>query len=109
MSELSKLIEEAHEDLKAYFRGDKSRVTEHVVIVPDEVDVKAIRAKLGLSQSAFARRFGFTLSAVQGWERKKGRRRPDTTARILLRLIDREPRLVDSILDEDRVEVKAVS
>lgn len=108
MSELSDSIKRSHEDLKAYFRGDKSRVTEYVVIVPDDVDVKAIRAKLGLSQSAFARRFGFTLSAVQGWERKRGRRHPDTTARILLRLIDREPALVDRILDEDRIREKAV-
>ena len=38
------------------------------VRVPDEVDVKAIRRKLGMSQRQFAASFGFGLDAVQNWE-----------------------------------------
>ena len=59
------------------------------VHVPAEVDVKAIRQKLGMSQAAFAASFGFALDAVQNWE--QGRRRPEGAARAFLKVIDREP------------------
>lgn len=62
------------------------------VFVPMEVDVKAIRGTLGLSQSAFAMMFGFSLGAVQDWEQR--RRKPDPAARMLLRVIEREPAAV---------------
>jgi putative transcriptional regulator len=65
---------------------------------PAAVDVRAIRTRLGLSQAAFARRYGFNQRAVQDWE--QGRRRPEGSARLLLTLIDREPKLVDRILAE---------
>ena len=42
--------------------------------VPAEVDVRAIREKLRLSQPEFAARFGFTAASVRQWE--QGRRRP---------------------------------
>jgi putative transcriptional regulator len=66
------------------------------VFVPTDVDVKAIRAKLGLSQGAFAARFGFSRSSVQDWEQK--RRRPEASARVLLRVIEREPQAVERAL-----------
>ena len=59
------------------------------VHVPAEVDVKAIRRKLGMSQTQFARSFGFALDAVQNWE--QGRRRPEGAARAFLKVIEREP------------------
>lgn len=57
----------------AYLDGaaDKKAYRVHV---PDAVDVKAIRTRLGLSQEAFARTYGFALSAVRDWE--QGRRQP---------------------------------
>jgi putative transcriptional regulator len=60
--------------------------------VPEAVDVAALRHALGLSQAAFARRFGLDVTAVQAWE--QGRRRPDRTARVLLAVIAREPEAV---------------
>jgi len=66
------------------------------VYVPEEVDVKAIRARLGLSQSAFAARFGFTSSAVKEWEQR--RRKPEAAARVLLLVIAREPEAVERAL-----------
>jgi putative transcriptional regulator len=62
------------------------------VHVPDRVDVKAIRRKLGMSQAAFAASFGFALDAVQNWE--QGRRRPEGAARAFLKVIEREPEAV---------------
>ena len=59
------------------------------VFVPAEVDVKAIRTRLGLTQPAFAAKFGFTVAAVRDWEQR--RRTPEASARVLLTVIDKEP------------------
>jgi putative transcriptional regulator len=61
------------------------------------VDVRAVREKLHLSQSAFAARFGFTAAAVRQWE--QGRRQPHGPARVLLTIIDREPNAVRRALE----------
>lgn len=70
-----------------------ARVHEVRVEAPD---VAAIRAKTGLSQSAFAKSIGVALGTLQGWE--QGRRRPDGPARVLLALIDKKPRIVQDEL-----------
>jgi putative transcriptional regulator len=62
------------------------------VHVPARLDVRAIRAKMGLSQQAFADRFGFPVATLRDWE--QGRRGPETSARVLLTVIDREPEAV---------------
>jgi len=62
------------------------------VHVPQEVDVKAIRTRMNMTQTAFASRFGFSPSAVKDWEQK--RRRPEAAARVLLTVIDKEPQAV---------------
>ena len=55
-------------------------------------DVKAIRAKLGKSQSEFALMIGVSVSTLQNWE--QGRRRPEGPAQALLQVAAREPELV---------------
>ena len=67
------------------------------VYAPAEIDVKAIRANTGLSQAAFAARYGFTLGAVRDWEQK--RRRPEASARILLKVIEMRPEVVEAALE----------
>jgi putative transcriptional regulator len=47
--------------------------------VPERINVKEIRRKLGRSQSQFAASFGFRLDAVQN--REQGLRRPEGAAR----------------------------
>jgi putative transcriptional regulator len=79
----------------AYAKGARDGFVAHV---PKEVDVAAIRTRLGLSQGEFAQRFGFKLDALQHWE--QGRRRPDGAARALLRVIEREPEAVLRALAE---------
>jgi len=59
-------------------------------------DVRALRRKLGLSQSQFAARFGFALASVRNWE--QGRSQPGGASRILLAVIDRHPKAVDDAL-----------
>ncbi len=63
---------------------------------PPLPDVRAIRARLGLSQAEFARRFGFSVRTVQQWE--QGRAVPDRPARILLRVIERAPETVAEVV-----------
>ena len=83
-------------EAKAYLGG----VGDHAgyrVHVPTEVDVKAIRSRLGLSQTAFAARFGFSPGAVRDWE--QGRKRPEASARMFLTVIDRQPEAVMKALE----------
>lgn len=63
---------------------------------PGGVNVRGIRAKLGLSQGAFARRFGFSPAAVRDWE--QGRKTPEAAARTLLLVIEQDPEQVASIV-----------
>lgn len=66
------------------------------LFAPAEVDVRAIRRVFGLSQDAFAMRFGLSAGSVRDWE--QGRRRPDPAARTLLRIIQLEPAAVERAL-----------
>jgi putative transcriptional regulator len=52
-------------------------------------DIRQLRRRLGLSQSAFALKFGVNLRTLQEWE--QGRRAPDQIARSYLRVISLDP------------------
>lgn len=58
----------------------------------DRIDVRLIRANLGMSQEEFARRFRLSVGAIREWE--QGRRRPDLAACTLLRVIAHNPQAV---------------
>ena len=49
-----------------------------------------------MSQREFSVRFGFNLDALQNWE--QGRRFPEGSARVLLKVIERNPDAVDEAL-----------
>ena len=59
-------------------------------------DVKAIRGRLGLTQRQFASAFRLAIGTVRDWE--QGRTVPEGPARILLAVIDREPKMVMAAL-----------
>jgi putative transcriptional regulator len=75
--------------------GDDVPVRVTVVRVPTS-DVRAIRRKLGLSQSEFAARFGFQPATLKNWE--QGRTRPDGPVRVLLAVIASHPEAVEDAL-----------
>jgi putative transcriptional regulator len=56
------------------------------------VDVRALRRRLGMSQERFASSFHLSVGTVRDWE--QGRSLPDRPARVLLKLIERNPRIV---------------
>jgi putative transcriptional regulator len=62
------------------------------VHVPAKVDVRLIRERMGLSQSAFANRFGLSVFALRNWE--QGKRQPDPAARAYLKVIEKAPQAV---------------
>lgn len=79
----------------AFAEGHEIAAKVHEVAVP-EVDVAAIRASTGLSQSAFARSIGVAKGTLLNWE--QGRRRPTGPAQVLLAMIARKPSLVSELL-----------
>jgi putative transcriptional regulator len=88
-------IMEGVEQARAYLdgTGDKRQYRVHV---PEIVDVKKIRTRLGLSQESFAATYGFAVSAVRDWE--QGRRQPERSARILLKVVEKEPEAITRAL-----------
>jgi len=60
------------------------------------LDIKAIRERLGLSQTEFASYFGISLRTLQQWE--QGRQKPNPTALNFLKVVEREPLAVQRAL-----------
>jgi putative transcriptional regulator len=81
-------------DVEAFLAGEQEGFKAHV---PQEVDVKAIRNRLGMTQARFSDTFGFSLDAIKHWE--GGRRTPEAPARALLTVIARNPAAVLNALD----------
>lgn len=79
----------------AHARGEVSLPVRYYDI-PGPVDVKAIRAKSGLSQSEFARRYGFSVRTLQDWE--LGRTQPPSAVRAYLTVIHLFPETVEKAL-----------
>jgi len=79
-------ILEGIRDVKAYKAGAKDL---RVRTLKEPAPPQVIRAKLKLSQSAFAGLMGVSLRTVQDWE--QGRRKPSGPAAALLRIAEQKP------------------
>jgi len=102
-----RLAQMADAKIKARARADRdarpvsgTHLTEfhRVSLTPEEV--RSIRRQSGLSQAAFAARYGLNLRTLQDWE--QGRVQPDGPARAYLLVILREPRAVERALAAGR-------
>ncbi|MCJ2130488.1 helix-turn-helix domain-containing protein [Methylobacterium sp. E-045] len=67
-----------------------------IVHVPETVDVAGIRRRTGKAQPAFAASIGVPVATLRQWEHQ--RRQPQGPARVLLALLDKNPRLVEETL-----------
>ena len=76
------------------FAGGK--VHKAVIHKFEPVDVKHIRADVGMSQREFAAAFGISVNTLRHWER--GDRRPNGPALVLLNVLSREPETVLRVL-----------
>src|SRR5580765_6895832 len=88
-------IIEGLEQAIAWTRGENENVRVTLVHVP-EVDVRAVRTRMGLSQAQFATKFGFPPATLRNWE--QGRARPDAPTRVLLAVIEKHPEAVEDVL-----------
>jgi putative transcriptional regulator len=57
-----------------------------------EPDVRLLRARHGLTQAKFAALMGISVATLRNWE--QGRRRPEGSAKVLLRVVARHPEVV---------------
>ncbi len=81
-------------DVEVFLAGEQEGFKAHV---PKDVDVKAIRNRLGMTQARFSDTFGFSLDAIKHWE--GGRRTPEAPARTLLTVIAKNPTAVLNALN----------
>jgi putative transcriptional regulator len=79
-------ILEGIREVKAHKAGEK---TLRIRSIKEPAPPQIIRAKLKLSQSAFAGLMGVSLRTVQDWE--QGRRKPSGPAAALLRIAEQKP------------------
>jgi len=59
---------------------------------PQQINVAAVRQRIGMTQQQFASRFGFSVATLRHWER--GDRTPRGAALVLLNVIERNPKAV---------------
>lgn len=95
MSKAGQSIRKGLQQAVAYARREAAPGA-YRVHVPEQVDVKAIRTKLGMTQQMFAARFGFSINTLRHWE--QGTRKPEGAARVFLIVIERAPRAVQRAL-----------
>lgn len=86
MGSAFKEISAGLEDATEHAKGSSTRVFIHE---PEQIDVKSIRKKTGLSQQSFCATFGISLGTLRHWE--QGLRAPRGPARVLLKVVDRDP------------------
>ncbi len=90
-------VEGALSEVLAHVRGEAGLPC-RIVDDPSAERILALRKRMKLSRREFADRFGLDARAVQDWE--QGRRLPDRAARVLLTVIERDPKAVERALAE---------
>jgi len=88
-------ISEGLQDAANHVKGKKSGVVEHT---PEALNVRAIREKTGMSQQRFCATFGISIGTLRHWE--QGLRTPRGAARVLLKVVDRNPKAVIAAVKE---------
>ena len=94
MSAYDSIVEGLNEAL-AFVQGQDTGAVVHRIAVR-QVDVAGIRARTGLSQSAFAKSIGVAKGTLLNWEH--GRRQPTGPAQVLLAMIAKRPSVVTELL-----------
>lgn len=84
-----KVFEQIAEGMREALAVTRGEAMPYNLHVPAEIDVKAIRARTGLSQKDFASTFGFGFDQLKQWE--QSRSRPVQALRAYLLLINAQP------------------
>lgn len=96
MSEFYDSIERGLQEAIAYAEGKDVGAR---VYKPFQVDVKAVRKRIEMTQEKFATTFGIGLGTLRHWER--GDRKPKGAALVLLNMVAKNPHTVLSILNRE--------
>src|ERR1700742_2884721 len=91
-TELGLALEEGLKEALAWKRGELALETVNIDPMPAE-RIRAIRKKVAKSAKEFERRFGIPAATVNNWE--QGRRSPDPASRLLLKVIEQSPEIVE--------------
>lgn len=97
-----KKIKEGLDEALTIARGETKPAK---LYIPSEIDVRAIRTKLDLSQEDFATLYGFTVNQIRDWE--QNRSRPLGGVRAYLLIIDQDAKSVLKLLQEASAEQDA--
>lgn len=89
---MSKAFDSIKQGLGEALDFSKGKKTKAVVHEFSPIDVKNVRAKVGMSQNEFASSFGISVSTLRHWER--GDRSPHGPALVLLNVVAKEPEAV---------------
>lgn len=88
-------IREGLSDAIAHAKEKKAKAKEHRM---EAIDVRAIREKTGMSQQRFCATFGISIGTLRHWE--QGLRSPRGTARVLLKVVEQNPRAVIKAIEQ---------
>ena len=94
MSKLAEDIVEGFKEYAAHVRGE-IKLRTRTYLIPYQVDIKALRTRLGMSQSEFSAKFAFNPRTLQDWE--QGRAKPDAAVLAYLNIIDKRPTIIEEI------------
>ncbi len=89
---MSSTFESIKQGLTEAIEYTKGRPIQAVVHTFSSVDVKAVRERVGMSQTEFASAFGISVGTLRHWER--GDRTPRGPALVLLNIVAKEPTAV---------------
>ena len=89
---MSKAFDSIKQGLGEALEFSKGKKGKAVIHEFTPVDVKNIRAQVGMSQNEFASAFGISVSTLRHWER--GDRKPHGPALVLLNVVAKEPQAV---------------
>ena len=89
---MGKAFEEISAGLEEAIKHASGQMNKVVVHKPETIDVRAIRMKTGMSQQRFCVTFGISLGTLRHWE--QGLRSPRGPARVLLKVVDNDPKAV---------------
>lgn len=92
LGEMTQGILDGLNEAIAHVKGkpNKVRTTTYV-----SADAKAIRERLGMSQSEFSRSYGIPLDTLQNWEQRRSH--PDRTASAYLWAIEDLPKQISEV------------
>ena len=95
MSKAFTEIKDGLKDAIVHAKGKKTKAKEYRM---EPMDVRSIREKTGMSQQRFCATFGISVGTLRHWE--QGLRAPQGAARVLLKVVDHNPRAVIKAIEQ---------